>query len=185
MTYNTKYGNPGRYNSTLPTVPDGEGAALAVDANGRLITVGGGTGSAAQVEGTSADNAAATGNPVLTGAEYNASAPTYSDGDVANNQADVNGNQKVTLSGTAATVAQVASSATSVTLLAANTSRREAIIFNDSTQVLYIKYGTTASATSYTAQLGTGDTLIEDKYTGRIDGIWAAANGNAYVTEVA
>lgn len=95
MTYNTKYGNPGRYNSSLPTVPDGEGAALAVDENGRLITVGSGTGSATEVEGTSADNAAATGNPVLVGAEYNASDPTYDDGDATTLQADENGNLEV------------------------------------------------------------------------------------------
>lgn len=95
MTYNVKHGNPGRYNASLPTIPDGEGGALAIDANGRLITVGGSGASANQVQGTAADNAASTGNPVLTGAEYNASAPTYADGDVANNQADVNGNLKV------------------------------------------------------------------------------------------
>lgn len=63
-----------------------------------LRTTAGGTGSSAgQIQGTAADNAAAVGNPVLTGAEYNASAPTYGDGDVANNQADINGNLKSTL----------------------------------------------------------------------------------------
>lgn len=82
-------------------------------------------------------------------------------------------------------VTQVASSASSVTLLAANTSRKEVVVYNDSTQVLYVKYGTTASTSSYTVQLNPGDTLVEDRYNGRIDGIWASANGNAYVTEVA
>lgn len=47
-------------------------------------------------QGPAASNAPATGNPVLTGAKYNATPQTYDDGDVANNQADVNGNLKVT-----------------------------------------------------------------------------------------
>lgn len=50
------------------------------------------TGLTAEVEGKAADNAAASGNPVLTGAVYNSSAQTYSSADVASNQADVNGN---------------------------------------------------------------------------------------------
>lgn len=83
------------------------------------------------------------------------------------------------------TVTQVASSATSITLLAANSNRAEVIIYNDSTQILYVKFGITAANTSYTVQLASGDSLIEDNYSGRIDGIWVSANGNAYVTEVA
>lgn len=84
------------------------------------------------------------------------------------------------------TLAQVASSATSVTLQAANTNRLSWICVNDSTQVLYVKFGTTASATSYTYRLVPGAILEleEPCYDGRIDGIWAAANGNAYVTEL-
>ena len=42
-----------------------------------------------------ADNGADSGNPVKTGAKYNATAPTYVDGDRADNQADVNGNLQV------------------------------------------------------------------------------------------
>lgn len=82
-------------------------------------------------------------------------------------------------------VTQVASSATSVTLLSANSSRLQATIYNDSTQVLYVKFGTTASTVSYTVQL-TSQAYYEvpARYTGRIDGIWASANGNAYVTEL-
>lgn len=83
-------------------------------------------------------------------------------------------------------LSNVASSATSVTLLSANAARKQAIIVNDSTQVLYVKFGTTASATSYTYKLAAGDTLELPRpiYTGRIDGIWASANGNARVTEI-
>lgn len=35
--YKTRYGQPGLYNSSLPTIPDEHGGALAVDANGRLL----------------------------------------------------------------------------------------------------------------------------------------------------
>lgn len=82
-------------------------------------------------------------------------------------------------------VTQVASSATSITLQAANTARRGLSIFNDSTATLYVKFGTTASATSYTVQVPAGGyyETPQPTYTGRIDGIWASANGNAYVTE--
>lgn len=84
-----------------------------------------------------------------------------------------------------ATLANVASSATNVTLQAANTSRKTLTVFNDSTQVLYVKHGATASTTSYTTQVGPLQLyeLPQPVYTGIVDGIWASANGNARVTE--
>lgn len=86
------------------------------------------------------------------------------------------------------TLANVSSSATTVTVLAANALRKGAVIVNDSTQILYLKFGATASATSYTYKLGGGETLeipgANVLYTGIIDGIWASANGNARVTEL-
>lgn len=88
------------------------------------------------------------------------------------------------VSGTA-TLANVASSATNVTLLAANTARLGATITNDSTQVLYVKFGATASATSYTVQIAAGGyyEVPQPVFTGKLDGLWASANGNARVTE--
>jgi hypothetical protein len=85
-----------------------------------------------------------------------------------------------------ATLANVSSSASSTTLAAANTARRGLVIVNDSTAVLYVKFGATASATSFTYQLGPGDTLEMEQpvYTGVVDGIWASANGAARVTEL-
>jgi hypothetical protein len=83
------------------------------------------------------------------------------------------------------TASNVASSASNVTILASNSSRKGATIFNDSTAVLYIKFGATASATSYAVQIPSmGYYEVPFKYTGIIDGIWAAANGNARVTEL-
>jgi hypothetical protein len=86
-----------------------------------------------------------------------------------------------------ATLSNVASSASSVTLLASNTNRKNATIFNDSTAVLYVKFGTTASNSSYTVQMPAGsyyELPVGKIYTGEIDGIWASANGNARVTEL-
>lgn len=89
-----------------------------------------------------------------------------------------------------ATKANVAGSASSVTLLAANTARRGAIITNDSSAVLYIDLtGGTASTTSYSVVLGGSAAApfegyeVPFGYTGLITGIWASATGNARVTE--
>lgn len=88
----------------------------------------------------------------------------------------------------AAATSNVASSASSVTLLAANALRQMATIYNDSTAVLYVKFGTAAAITpaSYTVQIPAGGyyELPHPVYHGRIDGIWAAANGAAHVTEM-
>lgn len=84
-------------------------------------------------------------------------------------------------------VTSVASSATSVSLLALNTSRKGATFFNDSTSVLYLKLGATASTTSYTVQIqsmGYYELPFSKVYTGAIDGIWSSANGNCRVTEL-
>lgn len=86
-----------------------------------------------------------------------------------------------------ATISRVAASATSVTLLAANENRRRVILYNESTADLYVKFGATASATSYTTKLGPGDTYESPTdwvYTGVIDGIWSAATGTAQITEM-
>ena len=84
----------------------------------------------------------------------------------------------------AATLANVASSATSVNLFAATAKALGRTIFNDSTQVLYVKFGATASSSSYTVQLAAGAyyEFPQPAYSGGVDGIWASANGNARLT---
>lgn len=92
-----------------------------------------------------------------------------------------------TVAVTSATLANVASSASTLTLQASNASRRGWACFNDSTQVLYVKFGATASATSYTVKMAAGayyEMPTTPLYTGIIDGIWASANGSARVTEL-
>lgn len=92
-----------------------------------------------------------------------------------------------TVSAGAATLTNVASSATTVQLLAANGSRKGVTIRNDSSAILYVKYGVTASTTSYTDQVAANTTWVMPThavYQGRIDGIWASANGSARITEL-
>lgn len=85
-----------------------------------------------------------------------------------------------------ATVTSVASSATSVTLLAANANRLGAVIVNDSTQILFVKFGTSATNASYTTAvpITRGVYEVPFGYTGIITGVWVSANGNARVTEL-
>lgn len=98
------------------------------------------------------------------------------------------GTQRV-VQGSAATgtKSNVVSSASSVTILAANTSRKGAMVYNDSTAILYLDLsGGTASTSSYSVQVG-AQAFFELPgpiiYNGLITGIWASANGNARVTE--
>jgi hypothetical protein len=59
-------------------------------------------------------------------------------------------------------------------------------VYNNSTANLYLKYGTTASATSFSLKLGAGDylELPYPCFVGRIDGFWDAINGDAMVTDI-
>jgi hypothetical protein len=84
-------------------------------------------------------------------------------------------------------VTSVNDQATSVQLLASTAGRLGAMVFNDSTEALYVKFGTTASVTSFTVKILAGGyfEFPQPVYTGRVDGIWAAdAAGAARITEV-
>lgn len=76
-------------------------------------------------------------------------------------------------------------STTSVVLLASNSSRLGATVYNDSSALLYVKLGATASTTDYTVKLfPLGYYEVPYGYTGEIDGIWSAANGHARIDEL-
>ena len=84
------------------------------------------------------------------------------------------------------TITSVAINAANVNLKAANTARLGLTIQNDTTQILYVKLGTTATSTSYTVKMGAGQYYeVPFGYVGNIDGIWASASGggNATITE--
>lgn len=86
-----------------------------------------------------------------------------------------------------ATLSNVAGSASSVVILAANANRLGATIYNDSTAILYLKFGTTASTTSFTVKLNPDDFYElsgPPLYTGILHGIWGSATGAARVTEL-
>lgn len=90
----------------------------------------------------------------------------------------------ITDRGASSTPARVATSTTSAQLIAANASRKKVVIHNDSAGILYVKFGTTASATDFTYRLASQTDKAITKYTGRIDGILDTGTGNAQVSEV-
>lgn len=85
-----------------------------------------------------------------------------------------------------ATQTSVPSNAASVTILAANSKRRGASIQNTSTAILYLLLGggTATATTAHSVQMASNTYYeIPFGFTGAITGIWAAANGQANVTE--
>lgn len=83
---------------------------------------------------------------------------------------------------TSAPTTSVASSATSVTLLALNANRKWASFRNDSTSVAYIaKSGTATTSSVYLLQ--PQGYLYFDDYTGVVSAIWASANGFMRIEE--
>lgn len=166
----TAVGGPPVGNPVYTAGDDGTNLrAFRTDTTGRQIVVG-----------AAADGTAVTGNPVLIGGQ---------DGtNVQSILTDTTGHLLVistpTASGTSSTTS-VAASAASTTLLASNTARLGATIVNDGNRNLFVKFGTTASATSFTVKIpANGYYEVPFNYTGRIDGIWDVANGSARMTEL-
>lgn len=90
-----------------------------------------------------------------------------------------------TLGPSTATGARVATSTTSATLLASAASKKMVHIYNDSAGKLYVNYGATASATSFTVLLAAGgyyETPSGFPYSGVISGILDTGTGNAQIT---
>ncbi len=93
-----------------------------------------------------------------------------------------------TIKGTNAVQTSVASSASSVTILAANPARRGASIANTSTAILYLRLnsagGAATATTAHTVQMASNTYYeVPFGYVGIITGIWASANGQANITE--
>jgi hypothetical protein len=87
-----------------------------------------------------------------------------------------------------ATLANVAASATSVTLFSAREGVSKRSIWNDSTSVLYVNLaGATASTTACSVKIPADGYYEFPSPTadGIITGIWATATGTARTTEVA
>jgi len=176
----------GIHRTTLPSYTDGDAAIPHFDSRGRLLVSQGETGITADV---AIEDDAGPSNPVGTFplGLHRTTLPTYTDGDAASFHFNASG-RLLTLgvnSDTGAT-STVAASASNVTLLAANTSRLGATIYNDSASAtLHLKLGATASLTDYTTKVGPESFFeVPFGYTGIIDGIWDAATGDARITEL-
>jgi len=85
-----------------------------------------------------------------------------------------------------ATISTVASSATSVTLLASNPARRRIVIVNESSKTLFVAFAATATTSAYTVAVAGNATFqgVLNDYTGIVTGIWSAVSGNARITEI-
>jgi len=83
------------------------------------------------------------------------------------------------------TPSSVASSATSVMLISANTNRRSLTIYNNSTAILYVCFGETATQAGAKVPISAGGfyEMPFPVYVGVISGIWESANGNASIYE--
>jgi hypothetical protein len=87
---------------------------------------------------------------------------------------------------TVSTAANVAGSATAVTIFAAATNAvASRSVFNDSTAVLYLKKGASASTTDHWVQIPAGGyfEFPQPCWPGLVSGIWPTATGSARTTE--
>ena len=89
---------------------------------------------------------------------------------------------------TTGTITSVTSAAASTVILAANTNRKGATLYNESTAVLYLALSATAaSTTAYSIQVqpsGYYELPPDRLYNGQLTGTWATANGFARITEL-
>lgn len=91
---------------------------------------------------------------------------------------------RISGAGTGTTSRPSASTTTSAQLLAANTSRLGATIWNEGANELFVKAGTTASTTDYSTRIPPGGYWEAPfGYTGRIDGITSTGTAQAQITE--
>lgn len=179
----------GIFVSPLPTYASGDAAVVHTDSRGRLLVSLSNPSSGTSID-IDTDDSPAPANPtgIWTLSIFRSTLPTYTDGDAAVTHVSQSGELLVLerKPGTSS-VTSVAASASNVTLLASNASRRAATVFNDSASAnLYLKLGATASTTSFTTIIGPNGyyEVPTPAYTGIIDGIWDAAVGNARITEV-
>lgn len=88
--------------------------------------------------------------------------------------------------GTTATISHTAQGTTDATILAANTSRLSARIYNDTTAGnLKVALGSAVTSTNFTIVLAPGSFIQFSDYTGAIHALWdATGSGQVLVTEV-
>jgi hypothetical protein len=84
------------------------------------------------------------------------------------------------------TIARTALTGATQNIWAVNPNRNGGILYNDSTNVLYVKYGATASATSWTVQMGPGAywEMPPPVWLGVLDVFSTGATGSLQSTEL-
>ena len=84
-----------------------------------------------------------------------------------------------------ATQTSVASSTSSVDLVAANLARKAILIQNTSTSIVYLLFGggTATATTAHSVQLAANGSYAIEGFTGAVSAIWVAANGQANITQ--
>lgn len=95
-------------------------------------------------------------------------------------------------SSTSSAVAQTAVGTSSVSVLSSNTARRECIVQNTGTTIIYLGLGQTPTTSNYHVALkscslandGSGGIFLSDLWTGAINAIGSAASGTVVVTEL-
>jgi hypothetical protein len=97
------------------------------------------------------------------------------------------------MSSQTATLVSVAASATSVQIFpevfpveaGTGTGSNGRVVFNDSSAILYLFYGTGATTTNYTVQIGPGgyyEFPAASMYCGQVTAVWSSATGYARTT---
>lgn len=185
-TKSTIFGYSTSGNSFEPVKVAPSGAlTVEIDDGGGSITVDG-TVAATQSGTWNLNNIGGTIS-LPTGAATETSLATVAGAVSSSNLRVVESGLSLPISSSAAETYSIDDQATSATLLDANASRKGFGIYNDSAQDLYIKFGETATTTSFSVKLQPAayyELAGHGVYTGRIDGIWGAnGTGAARVTE--
>lgn len=146
--------------ASLPLPTGAATSALQTSGNATLVTISG------QLPASLGAQASASSLSIVpaTGAIFTTAAPTSTTG----------------------TITSVAASTSTTVLLASNTSRKGFVIYNDSTNWLYLAFAATASTTAFSSKLQAGAAYDTGSinYTGALSAVWSAASGSARVTEL-
>lgn len=180
LTFDTQVG--GITTTAAPTYTTGNLDALSLTTKGGLRIDG------VYVVGSTNATAADVAN---VGGYVTTAPPTYTTGQLNPLSLDVAGNLRVTAitnkAGTAAITSVTVTASTATTLLAANTGRIFASIYNNTNKNMFIALGSTATATTnFSILLITGSYWeVPNDWTGSISEFSpAGASGNVLVTEL-
>lgn len=131
-----------------------------------------------------------TTDVTFVGGAVTTAAPAYTTGQLSALSLDTTGNLRVTAitnKAATSTVTSVAGATSSTSILASNTSRVFAAIYNNTTKNMFVLLGSgTASSSNFTTLLMAGVYYeVPNDYTGAINAIWAnGVSGSSLVTEL-